>query len=220
MKKVAFIILVILLLVVALSACSEIPLLEDVAYNTETSTSEEIVTPDKTQTFEPMEQITPKPIESEMSECINEEDSFENANDMEINIGVIYGNIYYNGVAISRLFEESFIDVFGEPLSNTENMHFYYEGLVVSVVVEYGEKEKVHQLTVSYVDLLEINNVSLDMSSNEFASIFGFPNRVIGDNLFIYYVTNHEITYTLTLELHEYYSIKKIVGVRLFPHNW
>ena len=210
MKRVIFIISIIFVLV-PLSAC--------VALDDNDKTLLEI-NPQPEFEFPQTELIAPEPVEPEMPECINKEDGLENDSDMEINIGIIYGNIYYNGVAISRLFKESFVDVFGEYLSDTDNMHFYYEGLVVSVVVEYGKEEQVHQLTVSYVDLFELNGVSLDMSSKEFISIFGVPNRIVGDSLFIYYVTNFEITYTLTLELHEYDYIKKIVGVRLFLHNW
>ena len=59
--------------VVALSACSETSPLEDVDYNIETPTSEETVTPNKTQTSEPIEQLTPETIEPKPIETQNAE---------------------------------------------------------------------------------------------------------------------------------------------------
>ncbi|MCL2048761.1 MAG: hypothetical protein FWG87_08540 [Defluviitaleaceae bacterium] len=91
--------------------------------------------------------------------------------------GVITEDIFFGDVAMSRIFAEPFVDIFGVPVSAWE-AHFYYEDFIIS----YFETEDMEQgvadqlVTLApIVNQFKINGISLDMTQAEIISTFGDP---------------------------------------------
>jgi hypothetical protein len=147
----------------------------------------------------------------------DEEDGLESTDDMEANRGVIYGEIYFNGIAISRLFKEPFIDVLGEPLGSRDEMWFFYEGLQINAVGYGGE---VMQLDVfePYLSMFEIGGISLDgMTKEKFISTFGTPYQTFfDDNSLRYFISTDEIRYFLILRFENPDDDTRFTGFTIF----
>lgn len=109
--------------------------------------------------------------------------------------GVIAGDVFIRGIAISRLFTEPFTDVLGPPLGYREAF-FFYEGFEIMVV-----DDMVNTLWAWAPDLnlFEISGVSLDLTRAELLAAFGVPDQDSDDYSFRYQVSNPVLDYSLTI---------------------
>ena len=138
--------------------------------------------------------------------------NYANGND-----GVIHGDIYYNDIAISRLFEESFIDVLGEPLSIMEAF-YNYEGLVIMEL-----EKRVAQIVgfMSYSGLFKFNDVALSLTRAEVIDMFGIPYRVGRDGSLRYFALTCELKYCLTFRFEDPYDITVLTSITILPpQDW
>jgi len=125
MKKKYITYAIVILIALAFSSCNrENELLFNNDYPYETNNANE--NNPQVETAAPSYEITP-PIES-TPPIENADITFVpnyNYNEKEtINGGTIEGDIYYNDIALSRIFTESFIDLLGEP--NGNRGHFFF----------------------------------------------------------------------------------------------
>ena len=181
MKKIlALFFVIIFLLIGTLAACDEGPELIEAP-----PLVEEEHPPDETPTSELTPQATPEPIDEETAV-----------------VGVIRGDVLYKDIEISRLYVEPFIYILGSPLSE-RGAFFYYEGLgIVSSLLYYGAEPCLRvaiQLDAfePYLNLFELNGVTLNMTRTEVIAIFGAPYSAFDCSL-TYHISSYAIDYALS----------------------
>jgi len=87
----------------------------------------------------------------------------------------IDGALFYNGVDISLIFEEPFVDILGEPVSG-QIPFFVYDGF--EFVAWYNSHTSSFDIEVfrgTDLSMFEINGVSLNMDKEELIAAFGDP---------------------------------------------
>ena len=121
--------------------------------------------------------------------------------------GLTYSDILYKGIPLSRLFNESFIDILGEPMDiwedylvyvDLESMSFIegtsykYEGLSIKAVDEkviaiYGRLD---------LDLFDINRITLLRTRSDLIADFGVPLQDC-ERFLVFSISNSEENFTL-----------------------
>ena len=135
--------------------------------------------------------------------------------------GVIVGDIYYNDiVAISRLFEESFVDVLGEPLDSLE-VFFFYDNFQV-MGTHWGDLESPNNVLqinawAPNFNLFEINGISLDMNRSEVLDTFGIPNQAFSDRSLRYRISNSGMIYLLIMRFEDPDDNEELTGITILP---
>ena len=170
-------ILVVALLIFALAGCGE---------REETPTAPEETPPVENATPEPTEQVSQTPTSTEA--------------------GIIWGDVFYRDIPISRLFLEPFIDVLGEPISQ-QGAFFHFEGLSIVGLLssaadeeEWAEYDNVAiqlDALAPHLGLFTLNGVSLDMTRAEVIATFGDPYHDILEH-------SHSLTYSVSSSTIEY----------------
>jgi len=125
------------------------------------------------------------------------------------NVGVINGDVYYKGIAISTLLliEEHPETILGMPLrSSSEDCgpFLFYEGLEIT----YDDYMEFSVLQVQFTDLslFEIDGVSLDKSQEELIAAFGAPIEYYVYRFYEYRNTGsgHSVRYHVTSDIVDY----------------
>jgi len=170
MKKLLTI-LIALLLILTLAGCSE--------------QTDSPVEPEETPqvvdlTPEPREQVSPTPTSAEA--------------------GVIVGDVHFHDIPISQLFTEPFLDVLDEPIYQ-HGAFFSYKGL--EIMGDRGDLIGYDHIAIQfnafepYLNLFELNGVSLDRTRAELIRAFGVPHPESDNFALIYHVSGSTIAYEL-----------------------
>ena len=218
MKKILFLLPLVLLLSAALAACTgtqeaEYPVhsAEIYAQESDEQLAQNVIDelpqepesppqrrPGSAQESKPQlpQQPSPEPTSAETAEGATEETANETTE-----YGIIIGDVYYRGIPISRLFTEPFANVLGRPLS-VQGPNFSYEGLEIREGWGNANRDMAIRLEASepYLDLFELNGISLDMSITEVTAAFG-DTVVHWDNSMTYRISNPVADYMLTFRL-------------------
>jgi len=126
--------------------------------------------------------------------------NLEKEHDLSEN-GAIVGEVLYNNIEISQLFVEPFINVLGQPL-NERGASSYYEGLLI--VGSQGHIIGYDNMAIQingfdlHLNLLEINDFSLNTSRAEMMDVFGVPYND-NDYIISYVIVNPVVKYRLIL---------------------
>jgi len=124
--------------------------------------------------------LTPKPTDnapSESGEVISttpaEEPESKNDETVE---GWIVGDMFYKDINIALLFEEPFLDVLGDPLSE-RGPYFFYDDLEVTAEWDNTSSsyKMAEQIQSSCLFLFEINEITFDKTRADLISFFGKP---------------------------------------------
>jgi len=107
--------------------------------------------------------------------------------------GVITGEVYFNEIAVSRLFVEPVFDVLGLPWGEHDNFFFFDGGLEISIPLIFGEEP--HQGKASSMNVfapnlnkLGINEITFDINRASLIAELGTP---------IQYYRNHDVAYSV-----------------------
>lgn len=108
--------------------------------------------------------------------------------------GVIFDDLYFNDIEISRFFSEPFYDILGVPLSYRSNFVFY-EG------IEFGRMwvddsvlgDSASWILISSPNMAKINDVTLNLNRTEVIETFGIPREFYGVQGWISYPTPGDI---------------------------
>jgi hypothetical protein len=137
--------------------------------------------------------------------------------------GIINGEVYYNNIAISRFFTESFFDILGDPLGNHEERYFDYDGIHVTANWwDYSNwrDSKANQLNAWASDLhmFEINGITLDMNRDELIATLGNP---LQRNAFTlgYRLSNPTRDYMLFFNFENLDDRTEITGIRIIEES-
>jgi len=131
-------------------------------------------------------------------------------------VGVITGDVLFNGIAISRLFVEPIVDVLGEPVSyHSAHLNYGYLTVTSSGHLELGHWHGV-AIQISawkpYLNRFEINGIGLNLSREELLATLGNPLEYCAYSM-VYHISSPNVNYTLMLEFEDKTEIS---GIRIF----
>ena len=111
------------------------------------------------------------------SEPLN--DPFESGSDLALRSTII-GDVYFNDIAISRIFEEPFFDIFGSHLYEGDHSFHYNDFVILSFWDFEREERKYASQFVAVAPILnqfEINGITFDITKTELIAAFGNPTQ-------------------------------------------
>jgi len=192
----------------------------------------EQTTPDTTDTASSISEdnASPTPPGDQSSSGSSATTGEEAANgDSSSTTGVIYGDVYYRGVAVSLLLDGQHEALLGEPLGSRE-VFYYYEGMEIQYY------ETVAQILFLDLSMFEIGGISLDKSRTELIEALGNPVEYYldpnfpsipyhdhnDDSLIRYHISSETICYALTFVLNnpereDYCAVWRIPSLNLQP---
>ena len=127
--------------------------------------------------------------------------------------GIIIGEVYFDGIPISRFFKEPFVDILGEPTSVRGNFSYYDNlGLEVEMTSAFnalGMFEIVQSMVIDTLHLVRVNGISLDSNREDLITLLGNPVEYY--EYLRYHIFSPTIAYILILSLEEDGTVRDIV---------
>jgi len=139
--------------------------------------------------------------------------------------GIIYGDIYYGDIAISRLFVEPFFTLLGQPNDHREYRFFSYDSFEVSWF-GWDEEEKIAarlDIWPPNLHVLALNGVPLDMTRAEVLTTFGNPIQHYEEasfniheaRIFHFYIANPTQNYLLMVRFENIHDLAEITSITI-----
>ena len=138
--------------------------------------------------------------------------------------GVIVGDVLFNGIPISQLFTEPFLDILGEPIEQNGDT-FSYEGLsivgLLSSAADQEEWAEYDNMAIQFsifepsLDSFKLNGVSLPATRAELRAAFGVPNGN-SPSLLTYRVSNPTIEYMIEFWFRDWDKNSYVSSIRIY----
>ncbi|MCL2387499.1 MAG: hypothetical protein FWC89_08135 [Defluviitaleaceae bacterium] len=152
-----------------------------------------------------IEETTPETEPPPYFQQATPENTYENLESEQSTAGIIEGDVYYNGIAISRIFSESFFEILGEPWGSRDESFFFYDNFQIWGWVEgenFGIAGEINAWPPN-LHLFEINGFTLDMNRTELIVAFGNPLEYYENQRFNIYDV-HDMTYHISNPVSDY----------------